>query len=164
VDAALGLQHPVGVLALHGEGGGLEPRLLAGARLDQLGLEAAVSGPAEIHAQKDLGPVLRICAARAGVNRDDGVAGVVLTAEEGVLLQSVELAPERRNRRLDLVCHLAVHGVELAGVLELVLQAAVAIESLGQTRVLGGNRCCPVLIVPEARCAHLGLELCDAPL
>ena len=34
VDAALGLENPVRVLALDGKGGGFEARFLAGARLD----------------------------------------------------------------------------------------------------------------------------------
>src|SRR5438270_8430157 len=103
VDAALGLEHSVGVLTLDGERGGLEARLLARARLDELGLEAAVGGPAQVHAEQDLGPVLCVRAAGAGVDRDDRVAGVVLAVEERVLLEPLELAAERDDRGLDLV-------------------------------------------------------------
>ena len=45
VHAALGLEDPVGVLALDGERRRLEARLLAGRGLDQLGLEPAVGRP-----------------------------------------------------------------------------------------------------------------------
>ena len=103
VDAALGLEDAVGVLAGDGERRRLETRLLAGRRLHQLGLEAAVAGPAQVHAQEHLRPVLSVGAAGAGVDRDDGVARVVLAAEERVLLESLELALERRESRLELV-------------------------------------------------------------
>jgi hypothetical protein len=85
VDAPLGLEDPVGVLAGDCERRGLEPGLLPGARLDEVGFQAALLCPAEIHPKQDLGPVLRVGAAGAGVDRDDGVAGVVLAGEEGVL-------------------------------------------------------------------------------
>ena len=86
VHAALRLEESVGVLTLHRQRRRLEPRLLPRARLDELGLEAAVVCPAQVHAQEHLGPVLGVGAARARVDRDDGVAGVVLAVEERVLL------------------------------------------------------------------------------
>ena len=48
MHAALRLQRAVRVLALDRHRGRLEARLLARARLDRLGLEAAVGGPAKI--------------------------------------------------------------------------------------------------------------------
>ena len=74
VLAALGLEDPVGVLAAERERRRLDPVLLARARLDHLGLEAAVVGPAQVHPQEDLGPVLRVGAARVGLDRHDRVA------------------------------------------------------------------------------------------
>src|SRR5262249_39004666 len=44
----------------------------------------------EIHAEEHLGPVLRLEAARARVNLDDGVARVVLAAEELLQLERIE--------------------------------------------------------------------------
>ena len=57
------------------------PGLVAGLRLEQFALEAAALGPAQVHAQDHLGPVLRLGAARARVHGDDRVLGVVLAAE-----------------------------------------------------------------------------------
>ena len=102
VLAALRPEDPVGVLALDGEGCGLEAGFFAGARLDDLGLEAAVVGPALVHAQEHLGEVLRVRAADVGLQRHDRVAGVVLAAEERLLLQAFELLPQRRDRGGDL--------------------------------------------------------------
>ena len=131
--AALGLEDPVGVLAADREGGALQARLLPRARLEQLDLEAALGGPALVHPQHHLGPVLRVGAAGAGLERDDGVAGVVLAVEERRLLEPLELAPERLDRRLDLVRHLAgVELAELARVLVLARQPLVHLEPLAR--------------------------------
>src|SRR5207244_2525220 len=100
VLAALGLQDTVGVLALDGERGRLEARLLARARLEELGLEAALLGPAQVRAEQHLGEVLRVGAARVGLDRDDRVARVVLAAEERVLLEPFQLGAGLRGRWL----------------------------------------------------------------
>src|SRR6266851_502824 len=72
--AALGLEDPVRVVALDREGRGLDAVLLTGARLEDLDLEAPVCGPALVHAQQDLRPVLRVGAAGVGLDRHDRVA------------------------------------------------------------------------------------------
>src|SRR5215218_9965140 len=106
---ALGPEDPVRVLALDGEGRALQTRLLAWARLQQLDAEAAVRSPTLVHPQHHLGPVLCVGAAGAGLQRDDGVARVVLAVEERGFLQAVELAPERLDGGGDVVGHVAVH-------------------------------------------------------
>src|SRR5919108_2671935 len=164
VDTSFSLQDPVGVLALRGEGGGLEPGLLAGARLEQLGLKASALRPAEVHAQQHLRPVLGVGPARARVDRDDRVTRVVLAGEECVLLEPVELLAQRRNTRGDLLRHVAVHGEELLGVLVVLCQAAVALEAARQARVLGADLGGSALVVPQARGTELLLQLGDAAL
>ena len=79
----------------------LEARLLTRARLEQLDLEAAVRGPALVHAQHHLRPVLRIGPARARLQRHDRVAGVVLAVEERGLLRARRARDEaaRATRR-----------------------------------------------------------------
>ena len=125
----------------------------------KLGGEAPVLGPAEVHAEQHLGPVLRVGAAGAGVDRDDGVAGVVLAVEERVLLQALELRPERLELRGDLLLEGRVELEQLARVVVLGLQALVALEALRQARVLGRDARCAGLVVPEAGLAHRRLEL-----
>jgi len=83
---------------------------------------------------------------------------VVPAAEEGVLLQALQLLAEWCDRLGDLVLHLGVEREQVSGVLVLAGQAPVAIEALGQARVLGRDRGGPLLVVPEAGCAHLLLE------
>ena len=94
VDAALGLQQPVHVLALDGERGALEPRLVAVLQVVDLDLEAAALEPAQVHAQQHLGPVLGLGAAGAGVDGEDRAALVVLAAEEAELLAALQVGLE----------------------------------------------------------------------
>ncbi len=119
-------------------------------------------GPAEVHAQEHLGEVLGVGSTRVGLDRDDGVARVVLAREEGVLLEARQLLLDRLERGLDVGGHVAVHGEELARVVVLAPEPLVALEPLGDPGVLGGDRGRALLVVPEAGLAHLRLELCGA--
>ena len=82
---------PVGVAALDDERRRRDAGL--GARGDRLDLdvEAVLLGPAEVHAQQHVGPVLGVGAALAGLDLADRVALVVLAGEQGPQL-------ERSNR------------------------------------------------------------------
>jgi len=160
VLAPFGLQDPVGVLAADREGGGLDPRLLPGARLEQLDCEAPVGGPALVHAQHHLGPVLGVGAAGPGLERDDGVARVVFAIEESRLLELLELAAKRRERCRDLVVHLAaVQARELARVRVVAEQRPIALEAPRRACVLGRDLRGPALVVPETRRVQFVLEL-----
>ena len=64
VDALLGAEQAVGVLAVDQERGRLDPGLLPRRGLEQLDLEPAPLGPAHLHPQHHLGPVLGVGAAR----------------------------------------------------------------------------------------------------
>jgi hypothetical protein len=111
--------------------------------------------------EEDLRPVLRVGAARRGLDRDDGVAGVVFPGEERVLLEAVELALQRSDALAHLV-ELAVVGREpdqLAEVARLAGQRLVAVAPSRQARVLRGDSCRPLLVVPEAGHPHRFLEL-----
>ena len=79
VLATLGPQDPVGVLALDGERRRLETSFFTRAHLDHFALEAAVVGPALVHAEKHLGEILSVGPAHVGLKGHDRVAGVVLT-------------------------------------------------------------------------------------
>ena len=74
MHAGFGRQQAEGVLAGHRERRALDAGLVAGLVVDDLALEAAALAPAQVHAQQHLRPVLRLGAAGAGVDRDDGVA------------------------------------------------------------------------------------------
>ena len=57
-------------------------------------VEAVALGPARVHAQEHLGPVAGLGAAGAGLDLEEGVAGVLRAAEHGPQLEVVELLLE----------------------------------------------------------------------
>ena len=87
---------------------------------------------------------------------------VVLAVEERVLLQPLELLPQRLQLGGDVVGELGLELEQLGGVVVLALEPLVALEALREPGVLGrdGGRAC--LVVPEARRRELLLELGDA--
>ena len=100
------------------------------------------------------------------MDRDHGGAGVVVTAEERVLLEAVELAAQGDGVLLDLV-ELSVVGDqrhELAEVLGLAAELVVALEAAREPRVLRGDAGGPSLVVPEPRGAHGLFELGESRL
>ena len=97
VDAGFGRHQAERVVAADGEGGALEARLVARLVVHDLAAEAAALGPAQVHPEEHLGPVLRLGAARARVDGDDGVLLIVLAAQELLRLGRVDVA--RRARR-----------------------------------------------------------------
>jgi hypothetical protein len=94
VDATLCLQRSVRVLSLDRDRGRLQAGLLARARLQHFRAEPAIGGPAEVHPQQHVRPVLSVRPARPGVDLENRVTGVVLTVEERVFLQASEFALE----------------------------------------------------------------------
>ncbi len=161
VDAALGAEEAVGVLALGDEGGGLEPRLLALGRLPHLDLEAAALGPAQVHAKEHLGPVLGVGPAGTRAHRHDGVARVVLTVEEAGLLELGKAPLDRGELRVELGRDLLVLGGHLEQVVEVAdvgLERAEALEALLRAGVLRRGLRRGLLVIPEARRLHLPLE------
>ena len=161
MDSPLGLEDSVCVVAGDGEGRRLETRLLAGRGLEQLGLKAAIRRPPEVHAKEHLGPVLRVGPPRAGVNRDDGVPGVVLTPEERVLFQPREVPLQGHEGRSDLA-ELPIVGGEFEQLLEvgdIAGKPVVALEMARQASMLGREGSRLLLVVPEPGLAHRLLEL-----
>ena len=90
VHSALGGHEPVGVATPDGELSREKPRFGALARLFDLDGEPSALGPTAVHAQEDLGPVLRIDATIFGVDLHDGIVGIVFTGEETAQIEQVE--------------------------------------------------------------------------
>ena len=83
-------QQTVGVFAGDPEGSRLDAGFLAGLVVVQGRLEAPALSPAHIHAHEHLGPVLRFGAAGAGMDGDDGVAGVVVARQQGLGFEALD--------------------------------------------------------------------------
>ena len=108
------LQHAISVGAVDFECGGLDAGAFAFETVGKHGFEIAALGPAEVHAQKHLGPVLRFGAAGAGMNGDDSIARVVFTREQHA---GFELA-EDFGVALQFALDVAVDGFAFAGEFE----------------------------------------------
>ena len=98
-------EQAVGVLAGDGQRRALEPGFFARLVVDHLALEAAALGPAQVHPQQHLGPVLRLGAAGAGMDGDDRVLAIVLAAEHLLDLAGLHFLVERLERLRELGVH-----------------------------------------------------------
>ena len=85
-------------LARHEHGCALQSRFLAWLIVDDLAPESAAFGPAEIHAQQHLRPVLRLGASRAWMDRQNRVLAVVLAAEHLLDLAGLHFLIEHIER------------------------------------------------------------------
>ena len=105
MDTGFGREQAEGVFAAHRERHALESRLLARLIVDQLALEPAPLGPAQVHAQQHLGPVLRFGAAGARMERHDRILAIVLAAEHLFDLAGLHFLVERVERSRELGVH-----------------------------------------------------------
>jgi hypothetical protein len=146
-----------------------QPGLLSLRRLVDLDGEAAAFGPALVHTQQHLGPVLRVRAARARVHFAHRVELVVLAREQRLQLQRAEASPELVDR-LDQfggergVVRLVGQFQQGAGVFQRRAESVELVEVVGDPAQFPGDRAGVVLVVPEVGLGHLGLELGPAGL
>ena len=162
VNARLGQEQAVGIVAFDGDRGALDAGFVTGLAVDHLAGEAAALGPAEVHAQQHLRPVLRLGPAGARMNRDDGVALIVLAAEHLANLGAFDLLAQLGQTRL----HVAGHVLALLGPFEQHGQVVgLAAQRLGEIEVLL-QPAAPLqhalgtgLIAPEVRRGGLPLQL-----
>lgn len=83
VHARFRLQPAIGIVALDEQGRGLDARLFAVMDFEKLDLEALAFGPAGVHAQKHVRPVLTFGAAGAGMDFEIGVVAIGFAGEHG---------------------------------------------------------------------------------
>ncbi len=101
MHAGLGAQPAVGVLALELDRGALDAGDLARAGIDHLAGEAARGAPAQVHAQQHLRPVLRLGAAGARLDIEEGAVRVHLAAKHALELELAHLRLEPLRVALD---------------------------------------------------------------
>ena len=82
VNTRLGFKIAVSVIPLDCEGNALDARLFARLVLQDLGPIPLAVGPAQIHAQQNLRPVLGLCPPGARVKADNRVAAVIRAAQD----------------------------------------------------------------------------------
>ena len=163
VHAVLALEIAVGVLALNLDGGALDARLLAVLPVEQ-GVGVAVAlRPAGVHAVEHLRPVLRLGAARAGVDGEYGVVRVVLAGEQRGKAHLLQRRLEGGEVALQLVEHAVVvllygHLAQHHHVVPLGAQPLIALHLLLELLEALLHLLGVVHVVPEAVLSALGLK------
>ena len=165
----LGGQQPVGETALDDEGGRQQAGLLPLGRLFYFHGEPPALGPALVHAQHHLGPVLGVGPPGTGMDLADGIAVVVLPREERLQLEPTDPPSELGDRQLQLLGQpfvgrsgrlRLVHQLEQdRGVAQVALKALEPVDVVDQSAQLRGDRTGPIGVVPQVRARRIGLEL-----
>lgn len=164
VDSNLAAQVAIGVIAADCEGDPFDAGFLAVLCVEQLHLVAPLFGPAQIHSQQHLGPVTGLGPAGPGVDRDNRVAGVVVSAEHPPQLGIVEPLLEFANFAIGLGRGVAV--ARFVGELEQNL--GVGEKRLGvdkerdlalESALLAQQLLRALAIVPQRRIAGVFIEL-----
>src|SRR6188508_15939 len=104
-----GEQHPVRVVAKNGQRRTLDTRLITRLKVDDVALEAATLGPAQIHAKQHLGPVLRFGSTGSRVNAHARVLAIVFAPQHLLRLASID----RRRKVVEALGEVVSH--RLAG-------------------------------------------------
>ena len=168
VHAGLGLEPAIGVAALDLDGRRLDPGFFAGGLFEELDLVAVLLGPARVHAQQDVGPVLALGAAGAGMDLEIAVVGIGLARQQRLHLAALDVGLEPLERRLGVAHHRLVllglakldHG-EL--VIELALDAADGGELVLERGAFLHHALRALLVVPEVRVFRLAVQLLQPP-
>ena len=145
MHARLGLQPAIGVVTRDLDGGGFDAGFFALRLFEIFDLEAVLLGPARIHAQQHLGPVLALGAARAGMDLEIGIEPVGLAGQQRFELAAGDFLLQGLQRvlgfghdagivlgfaefdHLDIVAELAL---DLADALERILQRGALLHQL----------------------------------
>ena len=99
VHSGFSRQQAVGIFAFHSKCYSFESGFFSRLVIDDFGLEAALFGPLQIHAQQHLGPVLRFSAACAGMNRADRIELIVVAAEQHLGFRNADLMLQTLDQR-----------------------------------------------------------------
>ncbi len=156
VHAGFGAQPAVGVFAAELDRGAFDAGHLAFGDFDQFGGKAGVLTPAQIHAQQDIGPVLRLGAAGTGLDIDKGVLIVHRPGEHALELQPfemflllVQIGNDRINRGF--ILFLDGHFQQFVGLIEFPGQFGNGVDDLFQMGPLAAQFLGMVGVVPDIR-------------
>ena len=155
MHARLRAQPAEGVLARELDRGALDTRHFAAGHLDELCVETARLAPAQVHAQEHLGPVLRLRAAGAGLDVQEGVVGVHLAIEHAAEFELLEDTGKLGDLAFEVFQGCFV--IFLAGQLDQILRiGASALEAVDgadyvlEGRALAAQRLGPLRVIPDA--------------
>ena len=167
VHAGFGLEPAIGGGAGDLQRGGFDAGLLALALLEQLHLVAVLLGPARVHADEHLRPILRLGAAGAGIHLEIGVVAVGLAGQQALDLAALRVLRDAAEGGHAVGDHGRValglgHGDQLDRVGELVLEGGEPVDLARQAIALAHHLLRGVAVVPELRILGAGVQLCEA--
>ena len=164
VHALLRLQIAVGVVAVDKERRTLDARLVAGQKVRRDDGKAVALRPPAVHAQKHLRPVLRLCAARPRVQREDRVVRIVRPRQQHLKLKLAHGCLDGFKLRLHLglkarVVFLQCHFQKRLRIIRLGDDLLVLVDAALDRGELLIDLLRFFRVVPEGRLAHLVFEL-----
>ena len=165
MHARLRSKQTVGVFTGDRKGGRLESGLLARLVVEQSELEAVALGPAPVHAEEHLGPVLRLRSSRSRVQGDNRVQSVVFSRQQRCGFELVDLVPKRIQSRAQVARDVLAFASQLEVSVEVgegSVKAYVGFEPFFEPAARGKNFRRSILILPEVGLGYLlldGLEL-----
>jgi hypothetical protein len=139
MHSGLGGEKAVRVFAFDFECHALDTGLFSRLVVDNLSLETTPFSPLQIHAQKHLGPVLGFRASGARMNRTNGVARIVLAAQQHLGFSFAQLGFEATKQTAQFIQRCFVFFSkfkEHAGVGNLSLELLLAFDDAFQTAPL----------------------------
>ncbi|MNO87252.1 hypothetical protein D3C76_786710 [compost metagenome] len=144
-------------------GGALDAGDFAFGQFDDGGVEAALVGPAQVHAQQHVGPVLGLGAAGAGLDVQVGVVHVHLAAEHAAefqLLEDLAQAFDFAGDVVDgaLVVFLDGHVQQVAGIGQAAGEFVEGLDDLRQGGALAAQVLCVFGVVPDGRVFQLAVH------
>ena len=167
MHAQFGLEPAVGEFAAHHQGGAGDASLVARFEVEHLGLVIRFLTEALVHAQKHVGPVAGFGAARAGMQRDDGVVPIHRPGEQHAQFQFVQRL--RCGLKVGLKFGSRLIRPVLQGEFAQRLQVFHAAFEILERIELGADGVgfadellCRGAIVPESLIGHAGLDLGEA--
>src|SRR5213083_1426467 len=110
MHADLAGEQPEGIFAVHAERGRLNASFLAGLVVVQDRLKSLAFGPAQIHAHKHLGPILRFGSARARMNGHDRITRIVLARKQSFSFEAIDALA----KSIDLTAKIGFYVLALA--------------------------------------------------
>ena len=163
VYAAFTLQMAISKIADHVQRGAANAGLVVAQLVDNFDLVAVPLGPAGVQAQEHLRPVARLGAAGAGLDAQVGVAGILGTAQHRLHLEVAEPFFHGPQLGLQFALEAGIFLGKLRQRLQIRgggLKVLVGLEQAVQRLQLLDDLLGLFRVVPEARLAHLIIELC----
>jgi hypothetical protein len=136
------------------QGRALDTGDFAGGQFHDGGIETALVGPAQVHAQQHIGPVLRLGAAGTGLNIEIGVVGVHFAAEHPAELELFE----NTAQTLDFGCHVrhrafiaffSRHVEQVARIGQAAVQVIQGVDDQRQRGALTPQILCVFRVIPD---------------